>query len=626
MQKVTFSAWRGMVLAGLLWAASLPASSRAADVVERIDPPSWWVGMSMPDVQLLVHGNGVAALTAGADYPGVLVSAISRLDSPNYLFVTLHIAPGTKPGVVPIAFKRGDRVVARRSYALEARRDGSADRRGFDASDAIYLVMPDRFANGNPDNDRVRGLADGADRQDPDARHGGDLAGVAAHLDYIERMGFTQLWMTPVLENAQPKYSYHGYSITDHYKVDPRFGTNEQLRQLSSAARERGIGLIWDVVVNHIGSGHWWMQDLPSASWLSQPDPHTLTNHQHTTVQDPYAAKIDRELYLDGWFSPEMPDLRPMTPELGTYLIQNAIWWIEYADLSGLRMDTYSYSDKRYMAEFTRRVRAEYPRINIVGEEWRTDPALVAYWQAGKTNPDQYVSNLPSLMDFPIQRALILGLLDTGTSFGGLNTLYEVLGDDFLYPNPRNLVVFSENHDTDRTLVALHQDVGLWRLAQVYVATMRGIPQLLYGSEALLTHEPKAGDGRRRQDFPGGWQGDSIDAFTGRGEPAEAVAAQQFVSRLLTWRKSARAVHSGSLTHYAPVDGTYSYFRTLGDQVVMVILNPQSTARTVDIARFRQSIAPGSRGTDVLTGASVELGSTLVLPARSAVLYDLRSR
>lgn len=614
----------GYLLLGIAWLA-LPVAARAAvPPVERVDPPSWWVGFGEPRVQLMIHGRGVAAMDAAVDYPGVRVADVKRLDSPNYLFVTLEIAPDTRPGPVPVSLRRKGHPVVRFDYRLEARASGSRDRRGFDSSDAIYLIVPDRFANATPANDQPPGTTDHVDRANPDARHGGDLAGVRQHLDYIEQMGFTQIWMTPTFENAQPVASYHGYSITDHYRVDPRLGTAEELRALSKEARSHGIGLIADEVVNHIGSHHWWMADLPSRDWISGDGSRAATNHAHTTVQDPHASEADRRRYIDGWFSPEMPDLHTMTPELGTYLIQQALWWIEYADLSGLRIDTYSYSDKRFMAEYTRRIMAEYPRFNIVGEEWRVDPGLVAYWQSDKVNPDGYVSHLPSLMDFPVQSAISEALVAKETTFGGLRTLYERLGLDFLYPHPDRLVVFADNHDTDRIYATVGRDDALFRLAMTFVATTRGIPQVVYGTEVLLANEHSGKDGERRGDFPGGWSGDVTDGFTGRGLDRHTQEAQAFMRRLFTWRRQSPAVQHGSLRHYTPADGVYVYFREAEGESVMVVLSKATTPVRLDLARFRESLRRGAVGREILTDTSVTLEDSLEVAPRSAMVIDIR--
>ncbi|MBS0376496.1 MAG: glycoside hydrolase family 13 protein [Proteobacteria bacterium] len=614
-----------LVVLGIAFLGGAPASARAAEPsIERIDPPSWWVGFESPRLELLVHGPRAGELEVAVDYPGVTLAGTARTESPNYLVVDLDIRADARPGRMPLVFRRHGRPIARRDYVLEARQPGSRERRGFDGRDVIYLVMPDRFANGDPANDQPTGTLDHLDRRDGGARHGGDLAGIRAHLDYLAALGITQLWLTPVLENAQPAYSYHGYSITDHYRIDPRYGTNEDYRALAREARERGIGLIADVVVNHIGSGHWWMRDLPAHDWLSSPDPAYRTNHAHTSVQDPHAAAIDRQRFIDGWFSATMPDLHPMNPLLGTYLVQNAQWWIEYAGLAGLRMDTYSYSDRRFMADFTARILREYPRLNIVGEEWRNEPALVSYWQAGKVNADGYVSHLPALMDFPQQNALLAALRDPESGSSGWITLYERLAQDFLYPDPGNLVVFTDNHDTDRIYTKLHRDDALWRMAMVWLATTRGIPQLLYGTEVLIANDRLGDDGDRRRDFPGGWPGDPADGFSGRGLAPAQADAQALVRRLLQWRRGAPAVQHGTLVHYAPVDGAYVYFRRGDDQTVMVVLNKSEHAVRLDLGRFRECLPPAARGHEVLTGQDVELGEALAVPPRSALLFDLR--
>ena len=599
------------------------SDAAAASPIDRIDPPSWWIGFENPELTLLIHGRGVGELTPTVRYPGVRLISATPLENPNYLALKLIVEPSALPGSIPIKFTRQGAAVAEYAYPLKQRRAGSRDRKGFDEGDVIYLVMPDRFANGDPTNDHPAGTLDRVDRAARGARHGGDLAGVAQHLDYLQAMGFTQLWMTPVLENAQPQYSYHGYSITDHYRVDPRYGTNEDLRALSAAARERGIGLVGDVVVNHIGSGHWWMRDPPSPTWING-DGSSRTNHAHTSVQDPHAAEIDRQRFTRGWFSPTMPDLNTTNPWLATYLIENALWWIEYADLSGLRMDTYSYSDKRFMADFTGRVMAEYPQFNIVGEEWRNDPAMTSYWQRGKQNVDGYASQLPSLMDFPVMSALLAALTEPETGQTGLTSLYEKLGDDFLYPNPSNLIVFADNHDTERLFTLVGHDYSLWRIAVTVVATTRGIPEFTYGTEILMANTPPRDDGDIRRDFPGGWVGDAIDAFTGQGLGAEPRAAQAYVRALLNWRKSSRAARFGNLKQYAPDNGVYVYFRHLGTDSVMVAVNKGAEPAHLDLARFRESLARGAPARDAITGAAVTLLDELTLEPRSVRVLEIR--
>jgi glycosidase len=607
-----------------LVAARVPAAAgaTAADPVERIDPPSWWTGFVEPRLELLVHGRGVSALVPEVRHPGVRLVGVQRTDNPNYLFLDLEIAPDAPPGDVALVFRRDGRVVARRSYPLAARRAGSRERAGFDGASAIYLVVPDRFANGDPGNDAPPGTGDRVDRGAPGARHGGNLAGVAAHLDYVAGLGFTHLWLTPVLENAQPSFSYHGYSITDHYRVDPRFGDAASYRELSRAARARGLGLIWDVVVNHVGDGHWWFADPPAADWFNDPAHRPITNHAHTSVQDPHAAAADRELFARGWFDTHMPDLNQRNPLLATYLVQNVLWWVEYADLAGLRVDTYPYSDKAFMADFSKRIATEYPHLNMVGEEWNAEPAIVSYWQAGKVNADGYVSSLPSLMDFPLQKALVDALTTPEGIGSGLRTLYALLGTDFLYPNPANLVVFGDNHDLDRLYVQLGRDDALFRMALTFVATTRGIPQVLYGTELELANDRPRDDGDRRRDFPGGWRGDAVDGFTGRGLTAQAAATQQFVRRLFTWRRTSAAVGTGTLRHYVPSAGTYVYFRHGGSDHVMVVLNKSAEPVTLDLARFREDLGPGTQVRDVLGGGEQALGASWTAPPRSATVFE----
>lgn len=613
-------------MAGLLFTAFsvlTPTDARPASAIERIDPPSWWIGFENPELTLLVHGHGVGGLTPTVRYPGVRLVSATPLENLNYLTLKLIVEPTALPGSVPIKFTRRGTVVAEYAYPLNGRRAGSRERKGFDEGDVLYLVMPDRFANGDPSNDHPSGTLDRVDRSALGARHGGDLAGVGKHLDYLQAMGFTQLWMTPVLENAQPQFSYHGYSITDHYRVDPRYGTNEDLRALSAAARARGIGLIGDIVVNHIGSGHWWMHDPPSPSWING-DGSLRTNHAHTSVQDPHAAEIDRQRFTRGWFAPTMPDLNTTNPWLATYLIENALWWVEYADLSGLRMDTYSYSDKTFMAEFTGRVMAEYPNFNIVGEEWRNDPAMTSYWQRGKQNTDGYASQLPSLMDFPVMSAILAAMTEPEGGQTGLIALYEKLGDDFLYPNPRSLVVFADNHDTERLFTLVGHDYNLWRIAVTLVATTRGIPEFTYGTEVLIANTPPRDDGDIRRDFPGGWPGDATDAFTGRGLGAEPLAAQAYLRTLLNWRKTSRAARFGSLTQYVPDNGVYVYFRHLGTESVMVAVNKGIQPARLDLGRFRESLSRGALARDAITGAPLTLLDELTLVPRSALVLDIR--
>lgn len=517
--------------------------------------------MKNPDLQLMLHGQNISHLQPELKHPGVKVKAVTKVKNPNYLFVTLNIE-NAKPGKSDLKLKRDGKTVERYTYELRKRDPKSATRQGFDTSDVLYLITPDRFANGNPKNDSVKGMDDKLNRSDKGGRHGGDISGLIDHLDYVDEMGFTALWVNPVLENDQPSYSYHGYSTTDFYKVDPRFGSNEEYLQLSSLAKERGIKLVMDMILNHCGSAHWWMDDLPTDNWLNFQGDFKTTNHRREAIQDPHASAYDYRMHTEGWFVESMPDLNQENELLANYLIQNTIWWIEYAGLGGIRMDTYSYPDPQFMSEWTHRVMEEYPNFNIVGEEWSVNPAIVSYWQRGKQNWNGYVSYLPSLMDFPVQNALAESLKDDESSWeSGWMKLYTMLVNDFLYPDPNNLVVFPDNHDMDRIYTQLNQDPELTKLAVTYVLTTRGIPQLYYGTEILMHNDEPDDHGIIRTDFPGGWAGDKRNAFTGTGLTREEQDMHQFTKRLLNWRKNAEVIHTGKLTHYAPMKGVYVYFR-----------------------------------------------------------------
>jgi glycosidase len=604
----------------------LSVSASAYDI-RHLEPPSWWLGMKQTQLQLMVHGENLGELTPSLNYPGVQLKGVTRVASRNYLFLDLEIGEAAPAGDIQIEFSLEGKPVLRHSYPLAARQPGSAERRGFNATDAIYLITPDRFANGIAANDSLASLREKANRANPAGRHGGDLQGISEHLDYISKMGFTQIWSTPLVENDQPQTSYHGYATTNLYQVDARFGSNAEYRDLVAKAKAQGLGFIQDVVLNHIGSGHWWMRDLPSADWLNFQGKPAMTNHQRSTLQDPHAAAMDRKTFSDGWFVESMPDLNQRNPLLANYLIQNTLWWIEYAGLSGLRTDTYPYSDPAFTSRWSGRVMQEYPNFNIVGEEWSASPAQVSYWQRGKRNADQYQSYAPSMMDFPFFEVLTRGLLgDEKKREQGFHKWYQALANDFLYPAPQDLVIFDGNHDTNRLFSELGGDHDLYRMAMVGLATLRGIPQFTYGTEILMSSPKKRDDGRVRADFPGGWPGDRVNGFTGQGLSKAQKQAQQFVAQLLNWRKKSPAVHYGRLLHFAPEHGTYVYFRYDGQSKVMVVFNKNSKPATLDLSRFAEVLNLPSRATDVLAGRSLSLATSLTVPARSATILEIDQR
>ena len=602
---------------GPVWAASNTA-------IDHMDPPFWWAGMHDARLQLMVHGEHIADRQPHLAYPGVRVAAVTRVENPNYLFIDLVIGSDAKPGSFDIDFAGagGDIHYA---YKLLERVPGSAARQGFNSGDAIYELMPDRFANGDPSNDSVAALADKGNRQLGYGRHGGDIKGIIDHLDYIAGLGFTQLWPTPLLESNEPQASYHGYASTDHYKIDPRYGSNDDYVRLSREAHARGIGLIQDVVLNHIGAGHWWMKDLPAPDWINEGGKFVPTQHHRVALQDRYASRDDAENFTRGWFAPGMPDLNQSNPMLATYLIQNSIWWIEYAGLSGLRIDTFSYSNPQFLTEYTHRLMAEYPHLNMVGEEWSMIPAVVSHWQRGKANFNGYSTSMPSMMDFPLTEAMRTALSGKEVA-NTFNDVYETLSLDYFYPDPSNLVLFSGNHDLPRMFSVVGEDFDKYKMDLVFVMTMPRIPQFYSGDEILMTSTTKGrDDSSYRHDFPGGWTGDKINAFTGAGLAARQREAQQFVRKLVNWRKTAGVIHHGKLMHYGPEHNTYVYFRYDDHEKVMVAFNANEKEAVLPAARFHEMLDGVSSGVDVLTGRVYALSKTITLPAHAAVILQLKA-
>ena len=592
--------------------------------VDRVEPMFWWVGMKNPSVQLMVHGQEIAATEISLNYPGVKIQSISRQENPNYVFIDLSISPEAKAGTFPIEFRKNKKEVVSYTYELKNREAHSAERKGFDQSDVIYLITPDRFVNGNPANDAVVGMKEQPNRSDYNGRHGGDIQGIKNSLDYLSGMGFTSVWLNPVLENNMTRVSYHGYSTTDFYKVDLRYGTNEEYRDLGKTIHQKGMKLMMDMIFNHIGSEHWWMNDIPSADWLNNYPEYKITTHRRTINQDPYASEVDKKAMSDGWFVPTMPDLNQRNPFLMNYLIQNSIWWTEYVGLDGIRMDTYPYPDKFGMAEWTRRMLEEYPDFYMVGEEWSMNPATVAYWQKGKLNQDGYVSNLPGLMDFPLNNAVVQSLKNPETWGGGLVTLYEALSNDFQFANPEKLVIFPDNHDMSRFYTQLGENVDLLKMGIAYYATTRGIPQLFYGTEILMSNPGTEEHGVIRSDFPGGWAGDQVNAFTGNGLTDKQKQTQEYIRKVLNWRKTNTTVQFGELKHFAPVDGIYVYFRYNQNGKVMVVLNKNTQEKTIDTDRFSEVMANCTSGKEIISGTTITDLKNLKVPATSAMIIELK--
>lgn len=591
--------------------------------IKHCEPPFWWTEMNNQQLQIMVHGENIAFLNPEIHSPGINIEKLLRTDNQNFLFIYIEISNQTKPGSFDIIFKNEDKTELIYNYRLLDRDIKSAERTGFNNSDVIYLIMPDRFANGNPDNDNIIGYPDKADRRKNTGRHGGDIQGIIEHLDYISDIGYTSIWVNPLLENNMKRVSYHGYSTTDYYKIDPRFGSNEDYKKLCIEAEKRGVKIIMDQIMNHCGLEHWWMKDLPAKDWINNMDNYQQTSHRRTTLHDPYSTESDKEKFIEGWFVPSMPDLNQKNKLLADYLIQNCIWWIEYAGIKGVRHDTQPYAGIEFMTEWACRIMNEYPNFNIVGEEWSENPIVLAKWQKGKENPDNNASCLPSLMDFPLQISFNKALTDHESWNSGLFKVYEMLANDIVYPDPYNLVIFPDNHDMSRIFTQLNEDFDLFKIAIAFYLTTRGIPQIFYGTEILMKNLGTTEHGIIRSDYPGGWKGDKINAFENNGLSPQQSEARDFMKKLLNWRKNNPVIHTGKLKHYAPEKGVYIYFRYNDEKRIMVILNKNNNEVSLNYNRYYEMLAGYTYGTDILNNVSYEL-KDLNIPARSPMILELK--
>ena len=599
-----------------------------AQTIERIEPPFWWAGMNNTELQLLVYGKNIAETEVVlSKYSGVKLIKVNKVKNPNYLFVDLEIGQQAKAGTFIINFKKADKTIAKHNYTLNERREGSATRQGFQSSDVMYLITPDRFANGDPSNDSMEGLPDKLNRQHKDGRHGGDIQGIINSLDYLDNLGFTSIWLNPVLENNMQQVSYHGYSTTDYYRIDPRYGTNEKYLELSKKAKEKGIGLIMDVITNHCGSEHWWIKDFPTDDWVNFQDEYkkgeiVYSSHRKSTIQDPYVAQVDKKKFTDGWFVETMPDLNQRNPYMSKYLIQNSIWWIEFADLHGIRVDTYPYSDADFMSNWSCAVMSEFPNFNIVGEEWHEDHNILAYWQKGQKNDDGYASCLPSLMDFPMQMNLTKALTTSDNTFSdGWAGAYRSLANDHIYADPYNFVILPDNHDMKRFYSQVNEDYDLFKLGIAYYSTMRGIPQFYYGTEIIMSSTDDHGN--IRTDFPGGWEGDKVNAITGKGLNDLQSASQNYFKQILNWRKTSDAIHNGKILHYQPQNAAYVYFRYTDSKKVMVVLSKNEEPITLDLDWYKEGLGDATKGKDIISGKSISLEGKLIVPAKSPMIIEI---
>ena len=630
-------------MAGLFVAAALSAGE-----VTRVEPLSWWTGMKT-DLQLLVNGEGIGAYTVSIEGgKGVKVTAVHKADSPNYLFVDVEVGKKAKPGTYTLVFRNGADEI-RRPYAIAAREPGSADRDSYTTADLIYLIVPDRFANGDPSNDSTPDTDDKANRSMPMGRHGGDLQGIIDHLDYIADLGATALWSTPLLGDNAPRGSYHGYACSDYYHIDPRYGSNELYREMVRKAHEKGIKIILDVVTNHSSTEHWWMKDLPFKDWVHMNDPYVNSNHQMGLALDPNASKADLAIMEEGWFVPNMPDMNLDNPYMLKYFQQWAVWWIEYSGLDGFRVDTWFYNEKYPMAQWAKAVTDEYPKFNIVGEVWQANPDFVAYWQKDNPNSDGFNSYLPSIMDFPLQGAISNALTapipgqeeqrqgpPQGRGRRGgpdISGVYNALSHDFLYHDLSHMLIFLSNHDIARIGDTFGHDPRRMKIAFTLLATLRGIPQLFYGDEMMfVTGSPRRDDGRLRMDFPGGWAGDPVDLFTEEGRRkaaadsawAHAADLHDYARTLFQWRKGATAVQNGKTLHFIPQDNTYGYFRYNDESVVFVFINNATEERKVSWSRFREITEGLGTGRNVISGEAVTVCDDTAVPPLSSLIVEYK--
>ena len=590
---------------------------------ERIEPPFWWSGMNYADLQIMVYGDKIANTRVKIDYPGLKIREVVSVDSPNYLFLYLDIGSAS-PGNFDIRFYDGRKVIYKYNYELMQREDNAAYIQGFDASDAVYLLMPDRFANGNPEIDNLPHMLEKVDRTNPDARQGGDIQGIIDHLDHIADMGFTAIWINPLLENNQPRYSYHGYAITDFYQIDGRFGSNDDFLKLISEARKKDIKIIKDMVLNHCGHYHWWMSDLPSKDWIHQWPEFTRTAFSLSTLADPHFAQSDFIRYNHGWFDTNMPDLNQQNRLLADYLIQNSIWWIEYAKIGGIRLDTQPFADKYFISLWAQRILSEFPYFNIAGEQWSFMVPFSAYFQGGKEQYDGYNSNIPAAYDFPLFDAIGKAFNEEHGWNSGMIRLYDILAQDFLYANPYHLIIFGDNHDTDRIFTRLGENIENLKLAIAFLSTTRGIPQFYSGFETLESAYEHDGHGILRVPFPGGWPDDTINAFTREGRNNLQNDVVDYLSHLLNYRKHKSVLHYGKLKHFVPENNVYVFFRYNDVESVMVVLNNNNEDVFLDLNRFTEATKDFTYAHDIITNRSFSLSQEWKLSGKQALILELK--
>lgn len=590
--------------------------------LDRVVPMFWWVGMHNPDLQLLVHGKDIASRKVELKYPGVKLMAVHHVENPNYLFIDLHVFSGTVPGTFPIRFEKAGTQPLVYEYALK-KPDNSPDRaQGVTDKDLIYLIMPDRFSNGDTTNDSFPNMREtGVHRDSMYSRHGGDIQGIMNHLDYLKNLGVTAIWLTPAVENDEPHASYHGYAVTDHYKIDPRFGTNALYKKFVEKCHSMGLKVIMDLVHNHSGTEGYLIQDMPMKSWVHQWPTYTKSNFRYEAVMDPHASAADRKQMLDGWFDRRMADMNESNPYVQKFLTQNHIWWVEYSGVDGFRLDTYPYNDPVYMAQWAQDVKAQFPHLSIFGEVLTDLPVTEAYFTQGNTENRGFDTHLPGVTDAAWKGAVYEALNGKEGWTDGVNRLYNIISQDFLYQDVNRNVIFLDNHDMSRMLSMVGGDMAKYKSAFALLMTMRGIPQMYYGDEILMKNLSNP-DGLVREDFPGGWPGDKANKFTAAGRTEKENDAFNYVRALANYRKNTPALQTGKMMDYVPEDGVYVYFRYDNQKTVMVAYNSNDKEQTIGTGRFSQRIKKAASARDIVTGKVISLNS-LTIPAKSTLVLEL---
>ena len=610
--------------------------------IQRIDPTNWYVGMKNPKLQLLVYGKNISDCEVKINYAGVKLEKINKVENPNYLFLDLNIAPETQAGPMNIELSKTiqvqkgkkkiiDQIVKiTQPYLLKIR---DQKPQVVDSKDFVYLILPDRFSNGDPTNDKFSDMADPeADRKSPYLRHGGDLLGIQNHLDYFTELGVTTLWLNPVIENNQPqtneggvmRSAYHGYGFTDQYNVDRRLGGNQAYKSLVNAAHAKGLKIIQDAVYNHVGINHWILKDMPMKNWLNQWEKYTNTSYRDEPVVDiVHGNKSDFDVMQNGWFVPFLPDLNEKNPYVANYLIQHALWTVEFFGIDGWRIDTYQYNDLPFMNRCNEALATEYGKMFITGENAVQSIYSQAFYVRNNINLP-FKSNLPSPNDFVLETAT-LDALNQNFDWGkGLNRIYSTLAMDGLYQDSNLNMTFLDNHDQDRFFSVIGEDMNKYKLGLGFLLTTRGVPQLYYGTENLTKSFKNPSDAEVRKDFEGGWADDKVNKFLASGRTEKENEAFNFVKKLANYRKSSEALTTGKLTQYLPIDGLYVYFRHTANKSVMLIMSQNKEDKNLDMTRFTENLKDFVSAKNVMSDSLITDLKTLKIPANTFTILELQ--